>query len=365
VLQEIATALPSDVLKTTPGASEVLPSALDSASPVAQYYRTLSVLGLIPDSLKTSFDPRLGLTWSQASDVLARLAFKMGHIELRPDDSVQEKLPSFTSLLPKGFDPVLCTVNDPVRANTVTFSDVAPGERFFADLQALLPLGMKNADGKTLWTYTGNGLTEYGVEHGEARLNPSDGVTLASFLRTSLGYLCQPPSTRMAVITGRDKNVQGTADNLSPRDLLTGLSKDATLLSRLSFATQEKTLPFNLHMLSFDTEHLRSNVKNPMSVVSKGDAAGMLASMFLVKAVRQGVISTEKASQLAEPLRYALQEDLVHRKADWRTDKGGDLAVPLTNGEFVSLLAAPIRVLHPDTNTPLSLALQWYRRIYK
>lgn len=172
----------------------------------------------------------------------------------------------------------------------------------------------------------------------------------------------------MDVITGRDReNIQGTADNLSPRDVLTGLKKDATLLSRLSYAAQEKTLPYNLHMLSFDPEYLRANARLPLAIVSRADAARILSSMFLVKAVRAGTISTEKASQFAQELRYAIQSDLVHRKTDWRTDQGGDLAEPLTNGDLVRILSAPLRSLRTssDTATEMSLGLQWYFRIHK
>lgn len=362
----VATVLPPEFLKTTTPQTEILPPHLDPLSPTVPYFRTLADLGLLPQSLISSFDPRLGLTWLQASDVLTRLAYKLGHIDLQPSSVDSTKLPTFTSLLPKGLNPGACTVRNPARAVNVTFADVPPGEKFFADLQALLPLGMKNADDKTLWTLPATGVTDYGIEHGETRLSANDPVTLAGFLRISLAYLCQPPSTRMAVITGRDKNVQGTADNLSPRDILTGLPKDASLYSRLSYTAQTKTLPFNLHMLSFDTEYLRDPVRSPLSFVSKADSAHMLASMFLVQAVRQGVISTEKASQLSEALRYAILEDLVQRKADWRTDKGGDLAEPLTNGDLVKLLAGPIRSLQPEEEVhPLPVALQWYFRIHR
>ncbi len=297
-----------------------LPTDLPENNLLVTDYSTLSSLGILPQSFLRVLGLEQGIDLDEAATMLTKASFQAGHISLLPivfdkslqgeqEDAQEEKnfLSDFAAL------PALeCLSTDADRADDVTFSDMLPGDALEPVIRALLSRGTLNADSKTLWLLTGTSKpTEFGVSKGKTKIKLDEPVSLFEILRTLLVLRCLPPPSAKQAVLQESAPLEGSVGSRVQRDLLSGLSRDLSFVSRVFYRSQDHERAFDLSLFSFAPDLLLQDLRKPESAFNMRDASKLLASAALNLYVHRSVITPQEAENLQQELSFSIARDLL------------------------------------------------------
>jgi hypothetical protein len=363
-----ALAVPEDAVI---GTGSSLPLDLAADDPLVPAFFTLQSLGILPESFGRIFGPNQGLTGAEASLILARASFRAGKIPLvhpvfdQPKkDTTKPAAPpaTFLASLPS-LEPLTCLERVPERSQTISFSDVLPGESIETDMRELLTRGFRNGDKKMLWLITATRRpTEFGVEKGQGRLNASEPVSLLETLRSLLVLSCLTFEENSGVRT------EGSGESRIPRDRISDLKRDSSLASRILYRAQDREKEFDQSLLSYAQPFLHLPVRSPADPLTLGEASDVLASALLRILVKQQKLTPQQAEAAATDLAAGIAKDLLGKDLDWR-DEAILRNTPFSRQMLVQFLITVIRnrTSAVSTNQPsaqsLPLGEVWWQRV--
>jgi hypothetical protein len=247
-----------------------------------------------------------------------------------------------------------------VRTQTYQYLDLLPGAKRSGYARSLLQFGLPNHDGVTMWLSPGtNGVTEFGVRYGRGRLK-NQPVSIFELIRTLLVLTCKPPETiKEATLYMLNPSLVGPDGGMrASADLISGLKRDTSFVSRVMYGAQDQEREYNLSLFSFAPELLRRDIRKPESEVSQADAARLIASAILGTAVRTKQMTSLEAENQAQKVGLALYE-IIHGGPVVITSPDAPFGTePLTRTQMIDVLWKLL--ISTDITTPLG-DLWWYR----
>ncbi|MSR67759.1 VCBS repeat-containing protein [Candidatus Peribacteria bacterium] len=324
-----------------------LPQDLPENNLLVSDFSTLSSLGILPQSFLRVLGLEQGIDLDEAATMLTKASFQAGHISLLPivldrssrdpqEEVIEEKnfLSDF-AMLPE----LQCLLTDADRAADVSFSDMLPGDALEPVIRALLSRGTLNADLKTLWLLTGTSKpTEFGVSKGKTKIKLDEPISLFETLRTLLVLRCLPPPSAKQALLQESAPLEGSAGSRVQRDLLSGLPRDLSFVSRVFYRSQDRERAFNLSLFSFAPDLLLQDVRRPESAINMLDASKLLASAALNLYVHRSVVTPQEAGNLQQELSFSIARELLDDPNVNLQDSGELRFKPLTRRMLIEFL---------------------------
>lgn len=361
-----ALGLPKDDIDTS---KYPLPVDLDAGSEIGMAYIRLDMLGVLPQSFRTIFGSERGMTMSEMATLIARTAFILGRVSLVDDAQFGNDEVSVSTFLSSTV-PTLhaqpCIQKNLPRMDQFTFSDVLPGHPFYEPLRSLMQYRVENTEAQKLHLVTGTQkLTEFGVERGTSVMDLSGPVSAIETLRTLLVLTCRPPVAKAILDRGQRDVIAGSLQQFA-KDQLFGLPPSSALPSRIALRAQRSETFGNFSLFSLAPKLLREEKRSPYTPFSLEDGGELLASVLLMTAAEQGIITPQEAQNMVADAKERILSDLTSQAGITRVEAR---LVPLTRGQllyFASVFADRRLVASADELSSFtSLSEQWFARIMR